>query len=280
MLNAKGGIECDFTVTRLAEDRFRIVTGTAFGRHDLAWIRQHAPDDGSVTVDDVTSKYACIGIWGPASRELLAPLTTDPLDFPYMRARELGVGPVPCLALRVTYVGELGWELYCPSEFGLRLWDTIWDGGPRARPRRRRLQGDRLAPAREGLPRLGLGHHGRRHALRGRARLRRQARQGLPRQGGAARAARAGAPPGLPDARRPPRGRARLGAGARRTASSSAASRAAATATRSGARSRTPTCRPRAPRRGRRSRSRSSASGWGARSRPSRSTTPRASGSG
>ena len=129
MLNAKGGIECDFTVTRLADDRFRIVTGTAFGRHDLAWIRQHAPDDGSVTVDDVTSKYACIGIWGPASRELLAPLTTDPLDFPYMRACELDVGPVPCLALRVTYVGELGWELYCPSEFGLRLWDTIWEAG-------------------------------------------------------------------------------------------------------------------------------------------------------
>ena len=129
MLNARGGIECDFTVTRLAEDRFRIVTGTAFGRHDLAWISQHAPDDGSVTVDDVTSKHACIGIWGPASREILAPLTTDPLDFPYMRARELAVGPVPCLALRVTYVGELGWELYCPSEFGLGLWDTIWAAG-------------------------------------------------------------------------------------------------------------------------------------------------------
>ena len=80
MLNAKGGIECDFTVTRLAEERFRIVTGTAFGRHDLAWIRQHAPDDGSVTVDDVTSKYACLGLWGPSAREILAPLTTDPLD--------------------------------------------------------------------------------------------------------------------------------------------------------------------------------------------------------
>jgi 4-methylaminobutanoate oxidase (formaldehyde-forming) len=129
MLNPKGGIECDFTVTRLAEERFRIVTGTAFGRHDLAWIRQHAPDDGSVTVDDVTSKYACLGLWGPASREILGPLTTDPLEFPYMRASELAVGFVPCLALRVTYVGELGWELYCPSEFGLALWDTIWAAG-------------------------------------------------------------------------------------------------------------------------------------------------------
>jgi 4-methylaminobutanoate oxidase (formaldehyde-forming) len=132
MLNARGGIECDFTVTRLAEDRFRIVTGTAFGRHDLAWIRQHAPDDGSVHVADVTSSYACYGLWGPAARAILQPLTTADLSseaFPYLRARELAVGPVPCLALRVTYVGELGWELYCPTEFGLALWDTLWDAG-------------------------------------------------------------------------------------------------------------------------------------------------------
>jgi glycine cleavage system aminomethyltransferase T/glycine/D-amino acid oxidase-like deaminating enzyme len=129
MLNPKGGIECDFTVTRLAEERFRIVTGTAFGRHDLAWIRQHAPDDGSVTVDDVTSRYACLGLWGPSAGQILAQLTTDPLDFPYLRSRELAVGSVPCLALRVTYVGELGWELYCPTEFGLALWDTIWAAG-------------------------------------------------------------------------------------------------------------------------------------------------------
>jgi len=129
MLNARGGIECDFTVTRLAEDRFRIVTGTAFGQHDLAWIRSHAPDDGSVRVEDVTSKYACLGLWGPRARDVLAPLTTDDLTFPYMRARELAVGPVPCLALRVTYVGELGWELYCPTEFGLRLWDATWESG-------------------------------------------------------------------------------------------------------------------------------------------------------
>ncbi len=130
MLNARGGIECDFTVTRLGEDRFRIVTGTAFGRHDLAWIRQHAPDDGSVRLDDVTSAYACFGLWGPAARAILAPLTTgNALDFPYLRAAEISVGRVPCLALRVTYVGELGWELYCPVELGLALWDTIWDAG-------------------------------------------------------------------------------------------------------------------------------------------------------
>jgi glycine cleavage system T protein len=132
MLNPRGGIECDFTVTRLAEERFRIVTGTAFGQHDLAWIRAHVPEDGSVHVEDVTSRFACLGLWGPASREILEALTTADLDngsFPYMRAREIDVGPVPCLALRVTYVGELGWELYCPGEFGLRLWDTLWDAG-------------------------------------------------------------------------------------------------------------------------------------------------------
>ncbi len=132
MLNARGGIECDFTVVRLAENRFRIVTGTAFGQHDLAWLRQHAPDDGSVHVADVTSQYACYGLWGPKAREILEPLTTADLSneaFPYMRTRELAVGSVPCLALRVTYVGELGWELYCPAEFGLALWDTLWEAG-------------------------------------------------------------------------------------------------------------------------------------------------------
>ncbi|HUY72950.1 MAG TPA: FAD-dependent oxidoreductase [Candidatus Dormibacteraeota bacterium] len=132
MLNQAGGIECDFTVTRLAEDRFRIITGTAFGQHDLAWVRDHAPEDGSVFVEDVTSAYACVGLWGPRSRDILQALTTTDIGnaaFPFMTARQLAVGSVPCLALRVTYVGELGWELYCPSEFGLRLWDAIWEAG-------------------------------------------------------------------------------------------------------------------------------------------------------
>jgi glycine cleavage system aminomethyltransferase T/glycine/D-amino acid oxidase-like deaminating enzyme len=132
MLNPRGGIECDFTVTRLAEDHFRIVTGTAFGQHDLAWIRQHAPDDGSVLVEDETSTYACFGVWGPSARDILQPLASTDLSndsFPYMRSRELAVGRVPCLALRVTYVGELGWELYCAADLGLALWDTIWEAG-------------------------------------------------------------------------------------------------------------------------------------------------------
>ena len=132
MLNDGGGIECDFTVTRLDERRFRIVTGTAFGMHDLSWIRDHAPAGGSVEVEDVTSAYACIGLWGPRAREILQPLTPSDVSnggFPFMTARELAIGSVPCLALRVTYVGELGWELYCPSEYGLRLWDTLREAG-------------------------------------------------------------------------------------------------------------------------------------------------------
>jgi glycine cleavage system T protein len=132
MLNERGGIECDLTVTRLAEDRFRLVTGTAFGAHDLAWIRAHAPEDGSVHVADVTSAHGCLALWGPAARDVLQPLVDVDLSngaFPYLSARDLSVGPVPCLALRVTYVGELGWELYCPAEFGARLWDAVWDVG-------------------------------------------------------------------------------------------------------------------------------------------------------
>jgi glycine cleavage system aminomethyltransferase T/glycine/D-amino acid oxidase-like deaminating enzyme len=129
MLNRQGGIECDFTVTRVAEELFQIVTGTAFGQHDAAWIRRPLPDDGSVTLSDVTSRWACFALWGPRARDVLAPLTPDPLDFGYMRMRELTVGDVPVRALRVTYVGEFGWELYCPSEYGLGLWRTLWASG-------------------------------------------------------------------------------------------------------------------------------------------------------
>jgi len=132
MLNRRGGIECDFTVTRLADDRFLIVTGTAFGNHDLGWIRGHQPTDGSVLVRDVTSARACFGLWGPRARDILAPLTPDDVSnsaFPYMTAREISIGAVPVLALRVTYVGELGWELYPPTEYGAALWNSLWDSG-------------------------------------------------------------------------------------------------------------------------------------------------------
>jgi glycine cleavage system T protein len=132
MLNARGGIECDFTVTRIRHDLFRIVTGTAFGTHDLDWIRKQAPEDDSVRVRDVTSSLACIGLQGPRARTILSSVTDDDISndgFRYMRARHITVGEVPCLALRVTYVGELGWELYPPTEYGARLWDVLMAAG-------------------------------------------------------------------------------------------------------------------------------------------------------
>jgi 4-methylaminobutanoate oxidase (formaldehyde-forming) len=132
MLNRRGGIECDFTVARLGEERFSIVTGTAFGNHDREWMRRHLPAGGGARIHDVTSRWACIGIWGPRARDLLAPLTPADLGngaFPYMSVRETTVGNVPVRALRVTYVGELGWELYCPSEYGMGLWREIWAAG-------------------------------------------------------------------------------------------------------------------------------------------------------
>ncbi|MEA2215852.1 MAG: hypothetical protein QOK19_1413 [Solirubrobacteraceae bacterium] len=129
MLNRRGGIECDFTVTRVEPELISIVTGTAFGNHDLSWIRRHAPSDASVRCSDVTARWACFGLWGPSAGEILAPLTPDRLDFPYMSMRELTVGDVPVRALRVTFVGELGWELYCPTEYGAALWHTLWEGG-------------------------------------------------------------------------------------------------------------------------------------------------------
>ena len=129
MLNRRGGIECDSTVTRVEEDLFSIVTGTAFGNHDLSWIRRHAPGDGSVRVSDVTARWACFALWGPRARDVLQPLTPQPLDFAYMTMRDLAVGDVPVRALRVTFTGELGWELYCPTEYGAGLWRTLWEAG-------------------------------------------------------------------------------------------------------------------------------------------------------
>ena len=170
MLNRRGGIECDFTVTRVPRTRFQIVTGTAFGNHDAGWIRRHLPHDGSV---DPHRCHLALGLLRPLGARVrgrsCAPLTPDPLDFGYMRMREMAVGDVPVRALRVTFVGELGWELYCPTEYGAGLWRTLWEAGRPARPRGRGLSGDRLAAAGEGLPRVGGRHHARRDPAGGRA---------------------------------------------------------------------------------------------------------------
>ena len=132
MLNVRGGIECDLTVTRLAADRFQIVTGTAFGTHDLAWMQSHLPGDGSVYINDITSSRCCIGVWGPRARTLLQQVSESDFSneaFPYLTAQQVTIGDIPALALRVTYVGELGWEIYAPTEYGLKLWDILWEAG-------------------------------------------------------------------------------------------------------------------------------------------------------
>jgi 4-methylaminobutanoate oxidase (formaldehyde-forming) len=132
LLDRRGGIQADLTVTRLAPDAYLLVTGTAVGNHDAAWLRRHLPDDGSVVLRDVTAGRVCFGLWGPRARDILASVTGDDVSdarFPYLTAREITVGSTPVLALRVTYVGELGWELYAPTEYGRALWATLWEAG-------------------------------------------------------------------------------------------------------------------------------------------------------
>jgi len=132
MLTPRGGIKCDLTVTRLADERFMIVTGGAMGLHDLAWMESHLPADGSATLTDISPTQCCIGLWGPHARDLLSAVCEDDLSdaaFPYLTAKQLTIAEVPVLALRLSYVGELGWELYAPFEQGLRLWDILWEAG-------------------------------------------------------------------------------------------------------------------------------------------------------
>ncbi len=119
LVNQRGGIECDLTVSRLAEDRFFMVTGTAFGAHDRAFLERNG-----LTVRDVTSAYACFGLWGPRARDI-----APELGGTFLTWADATVGTVPTVALRVTFVGEHGWELYCPTEYGLTLWTELWERG-------------------------------------------------------------------------------------------------------------------------------------------------------
>jgi dimethylglycine oxidase len=126
MLDDRGGIVSDVTVARLADDRFQLGLN---GPRDLVWLQRNAPSDGSVVVRDVTGGTCCIGLWGPLAREVAQPLSRDDLShagFGFFRAREIFVGEVPVTALRLSYVGELGWELYASAEYGARLWDLLW----------------------------------------------------------------------------------------------------------------------------------------------------------
>lgn len=129
LLDESGGVRSDVTVARLQEQRFQLGVN---GNPDLEWFLRRAPDDGSVHVRDITAGTCCVGVWGPAARDLVQPLSRDDFShegFGFFRAKQATVAGVPVAAMRVSYVGELGWEIYADADVGLRLWDALWDAG-------------------------------------------------------------------------------------------------------------------------------------------------------
>jgi len=129
MLGHDGGVRSDLTVARLGEHLFQV---GANGPLDEDWLRQHLPADGSVQVRDVTAGTCCIGLWGPQARALIQPLTRTDFShaaLKYFRATDAYLGEVPVTAMRLSYVGELGWEIYTSADLGLKLWDTLWAAG-------------------------------------------------------------------------------------------------------------------------------------------------------
>ncbi|MBC3194219.1 GcvT family protein [Pseudonocardia sp. C8] len=132
VLAPNGGFRSDLTVVRLGRDRFRVITGAADGPRDLAWFTAHLPTDGAASLTEITSGVCTVGVWGPRARDLLAAVTPDDVSaggFPFGRAKWITIDGVPVLALRVSYVGDLGWELHAPFEQGRRLWDVLWAAG-------------------------------------------------------------------------------------------------------------------------------------------------------
>ncbi len=131
LLTPSGGFRSDLTILRLGDEHFRVVTGGLHGMADLKWVRDHVPDD-SAQVTDLTSAWATIGLWGPRARDILSSLTGDDVShegFPFARCRTIEIGSLQVLAIRISYVGDLGWELHVPIEQGARLWDAIWEAG-------------------------------------------------------------------------------------------------------------------------------------------------------
>jgi glycine cleavage system aminomethyltransferase T/glycine/D-amino acid oxidase-like deaminating enzyme len=131
-LNPKGGIESDVTVTRLEDSEFRIISGTSFVSNDFGWIQLHMPDDGSVDIEDETASLCCLGLWGPESRQVLGAVCGSDLSnaaFPYMTAQSIGIKNITVWAQRVSYVGELGWELYIKPAEAVTVWDALMEAG-------------------------------------------------------------------------------------------------------------------------------------------------------
>jgi glycine cleavage system aminomethyltransferase T/glycine/D-amino acid oxidase-like deaminating enzyme len=137
LLTPDGGFRADLTILRLADDHFRVVTGAFDGGRDKYWFTRNLPADGSVTFTDRTSGMCTIGVWGPKAQATMAKIVTgqhQPYDvtqdgFPYGAVRDVLIDGVPSTMLRISYVGENGWELYTNVEHGLRVWDSIWEAG-------------------------------------------------------------------------------------------------------------------------------------------------------
>jgi glycine cleavage system aminomethyltransferase T/glycine/D-amino acid oxidase-like deaminating enzyme len=132
ILTPSGGFKQDLTIMRIGDDVFRVVTGGAYGMSDKKWFADHLPEDGSAQLSDLTSSWCTLGLWGPRAREVLRSITSDDVShegFPFARCKTIEVGPLEVLASRISYVGDLGWELYVPIEQGARLWDIVAEAG-------------------------------------------------------------------------------------------------------------------------------------------------------
>ena len=132
MLNDHGGIECDLTCVRTGYDTYYIVTGTGYATHDFDWIRRNIPEGMNAQLVDVTSSNAVLSLFGPKSRDVLAGLTKDDVSdegHPFAMAKQIGIAGCPVLAMRITYVGELGWELHLPTEYALTVYTAIHKAG-------------------------------------------------------------------------------------------------------------------------------------------------------
>jgi glycine cleavage system aminomethyltransferase T len=132
VLTPNGGFRSDLTVMRLGDEHFRVVTGGAHGMADFKWYRDHLPEDGTAQIFDLTSCWTTLGLWGPRARDIMRELTSDDVShegFPFATCRDIEMGPLRVLASRISYVGDLGWELYVPIEQGARLWDMVWEAG-------------------------------------------------------------------------------------------------------------------------------------------------------
>ncbi|MHA1190135.1 MAG: GcvT family protein, partial [Alphaproteobacteria bacterium] len=128
MLNERGGIECDLTVARISENEYYIITGTGFATHDFDWIARNIPAHMSARLVDVTSAYAVLSLMGPRARDILQAVSRDDVSnttFPFATHREIGIAGCPVRALRITYIGELGWELHLPTEYATSVYDAL-----------------------------------------------------------------------------------------------------------------------------------------------------------